>query len=63
MQNILLGQDRENGKSVYMPVKALKTHLHLIGGTGKGKPRPCIRSFSRSCWIASTRGASSFSIG
>ena len=37
MQNILLGQDRKTGKSVYMPVKALKTHLHLIGGTGKGK--------------------------
>ena len=37
MQNILLGHDRKSGQPVYMPVKALKTHLHLIGGTGKGK--------------------------
>ncbi len=37
MQNVLLGHDRKTGQPVYLPVKALKTHLHLIGGTGKGK--------------------------
>lgn len=37
MQNVLLGHERKTGQPVYLPVKALTTHLHLIGGTGKGK--------------------------
>jgi hypothetical protein len=37
MQNILLGHDCKTGQAVYLPVNAMKTHLHLIGGTGKGK--------------------------
>ena len=37
MKNILLGHDRQTGQPILLPVKALKTHLHLIGGTGKGK--------------------------
>lgn len=37
MRGVLLGNDRDTGEEVYMPKSALDTHLHLIGGTGKGK--------------------------
>ena len=37
MKQILLGNDRENGKPVHIPLSAFPTHFHLIGGTGKGK--------------------------
>ena len=37
MSTILLGHDRNSGDPVRIPKKAFQTHLHLIGGTGKGK--------------------------
>jgi hypothetical protein len=37
MKRFLFGHDRETRKRIELPVKALDTHLHLIGGTGKGK--------------------------
>lgn len=37
MKSILLGHDRETGEPSRIPTKAFQTHLHLIGGTGKGK--------------------------
>lgn len=37
MTSIKLGRDRETGQDVGIPTEAFKTHMHLIGGTGKGK--------------------------
>lgn len=37
MKSVLLGNDARTGLSVRIPRSALSTHLHLIGGTGKGK--------------------------
>jgi hypothetical protein len=37
MKTIPLGHDRNSGEAFAVPTAALKTHLHLIGGTGKGK--------------------------
>jgi hypothetical protein len=37
MKSIFLGHDSQNGQPFQIPVKALKTHVHLMGGTGKGK--------------------------
>ncbi len=37
MRDILLGHDRKTGDAIRIPTKAFQTHLHLIGGTGKGK--------------------------
>ena len=37
MKNILLGRDARTGENLQFPLKAFETHLHLIGGTGKGK--------------------------
>ena len=34
---IYLGEDRESGKRCYLDTAKLRHHLHLIGGTGKGK--------------------------
>lgn len=34
---LYLGKDADSGKSVYLPTEALQTHMHLLGGTGKGK--------------------------
>lgn len=49
MREYLLGQSQETGESVYIPKKALKTHLHLIGGTGKGKTT-AIHTLLRQMW-------------
>lgn len=37
MKSITLGHDRKTNRPIYIPSKAFQTHLHLIGGTGKGK--------------------------
>ncbi len=37
MKSILLGHDRGTKARIEIPTKAFQTHLHLIGGTGKGK--------------------------
>ena len=37
MKSILLGKDKQSGEDVRIPKSAFQTHLHLIGGTGKGK--------------------------
>lgn len=37
MSSILLGHSSEDGQPIRIPKSALDTHLHLIGGTGKGK--------------------------
>ena len=37
MRSILLGHDRKTNEPIRMPTKVFQTHLHLIGGTGKGK--------------------------
>ena len=37
MNSILFGHDSKTKSRVYFPTKALNTHLHMIGGTGKGK--------------------------
>ncbi len=37
MKSILLGHDRSTKARIEIPTKAFQTHLHLIGGTGKGK--------------------------
>lgn len=37
MSSILLGSHVGSGKPFRFPLKAFDTHLHLIGGTGKGK--------------------------
>lgn len=37
MKSVLLGHDRNSGQKVRIPDLAFGTHLHLIGGTGKGK--------------------------
>ncbi len=38
MQGVVyLGTDRKTGQRVYLPADCWKTHLHLLGGTGKGK--------------------------
>lgn len=37
MRSIHLGQDLKTGADIHLPIEALRTHLHLIGGTGKGK--------------------------
>jgi len=37
MKSILLGQEIETREEVRFPKTAFGTHLHLIGGTGKGK--------------------------
>ena len=37
MRSILLGHNRENRRPVRIPHETFQTHLHAIGGTGKGK--------------------------
>ena len=37
MRSVLLGADAETGADIRIPRDAFSTHLHLIGGTGKGK--------------------------
>lgn len=37
MKSILLGHDRSTGTRLEIPTTVFQTHLHLIGGTGKGK--------------------------
>jgi len=37
MKRVILGTNRETGQPVPIPRSALDTHLHLMGGTGKGK--------------------------
>lgn len=37
MSSLLLGSHVGSGKPFRVPLKAFDTHLHLIGGTGKGK--------------------------
>lgn len=37
MRTLLLGQDQQTGKSVYIRKNAFTTHVHLPGATGKGK--------------------------
>jgi Type IV secretion-system coupling protein DNA-binding domain len=37
MKEIRLGSDCKSGDPVRIPVRAFRTHFHLIGGTGKGK--------------------------
>lgn len=35
--NIHLGQDRQTGKQLFVPLRALDRHMHLVGVTGSGK--------------------------
>lgn len=37
MRHAFLGQDVKTGEDVKIPLEAFSTHLHLVGGTGKGK--------------------------
>jgi hypothetical protein len=37
MRKFFLGHIRDSKKRFYFPTSALNTHVHLIGGTGKGK--------------------------
>lgn len=37
MSNIYIGRERKTKSSVWFPVIAFLTHLHILGGTGKGK--------------------------
>lgn len=37
MRSILLGKDAVSGADIHLPREAFGTHIHLIGGTGKGK--------------------------
>jgi hypothetical protein len=37
MRRVFLGHDMGTGGEVYFPAGALETHLHMVGGTGKGK--------------------------
>lgn len=37
MKTFKLGEDVESGEAVYFPKDAYRTHVHLPGGTGKGK--------------------------
>lgn len=37
MRGIYLGLDIETGRDFEVPLKAFETHLHMVGGTGKGK--------------------------
>lgn len=37
MSKIVLGNDVESGDRIHIPIEALAQHLHIVGGTGKGK--------------------------
>ncbi len=37
MKSLVLGNSLDDGRSVRIPSRAFDTHLHLLGGTGKGK--------------------------
>ena len=59
MKSFSLGRDAETGEDVRIPKSAFTTHLHLIGGTGKGKTtaihtllHPLLTDpFDRSCFF------------
>lgn len=35
--SVLLGYEHQTGQPFFLPQKSFQTHLHLMGGTGKGK--------------------------
>lgn len=59
MRSVLLGTDAATGQDVRIPADAFSTHMHLIGGTGKGKTtavhtilHPLLTDpFNRSCFF------------
>lgn len=44
-----LGTDVESGEPVYLPLKELETHLHLLGPPGVGKTRLLLQIFRLLC--------------
>lgn len=71
MREILLGKDTNTGRRIRMPVDALRTHLWMIGGTGKGKTTAIetilhqllLDPFNQACVVVIDRmGGLSFSI-
>lgn len=54
--SLFLGHDHETRKQIYIPSESLRTHLHMIGGTGKGKTT-LIEAMLHQLFSASERAA------